>query len=101
MKAFVSEKSELQKRLFWLSNFTGAVILNICDVSWLPYCSDTKSDCSGTIGQARHYKFWSSLEKFTRAYLFQIVLEIVRLPIQMNLFICLIEPPIYPEFEVY
>ena len=37
-----------------ISNLPGAAILNNCDVSWLPYCSDTKSDCSGTIGQPRH-----------------------------------------------
>ena len=51
MKAFVFEKNKFQKRLFWLSNFPGAAILNNCDVTWLPYCSETKSDCSGTIGQ--------------------------------------------------
>ena len=51
MKAFVFEKNKFQKRLFWLSNFPGTAILNNCDVTWLPYCSETKSDCSGTIGQ--------------------------------------------------
>ena len=51
MKAFVFEKKKFQKRLFWLSNFPGAAILNNCDVTWLPYCSETKSDCSGTIRQ--------------------------------------------------
>ena len=30
-------------------------------------------------------KFWSSLQKFTRAYLFQITLEIMWLPIQIAL----------------
>ena len=54
MKAFESEKSEFQKRLFWLSNLTVAAILNNCDVPWLLYCCDTKSDCSGTIAQPQH-----------------------------------------------
>ena len=54
MKAFVSEKSEFVKRLLWLSNFTVTAILNNCDVSWLRCSSDTKSGCSGTIGQPLH-----------------------------------------------
>ena len=47
-------RKKIQKRLFWLSNLPDAVILNNCDVSWLPYCSDTKSVCSGTMGQPRN-----------------------------------------------
>ena len=51
MKAFVFEKNKFQKRLFWLSNFLGAAILNNCDVTWLPYCSRTIALCIRTIGQ--------------------------------------------------
>ena len=54
MKTFVSEKNEFQKRLFWLSNFPGAAILNNCDVSWLLDCSRTNALCVRTIGQPRH-----------------------------------------------
>ena len=35
----------IPKRLFWLSNFPGAAILNNCDVSWLPYCCKTIALC--------------------------------------------------------
>ena len=51
MKAFVFEKNKFQKRLFWLSNFPSAAILNNCDVTWLPYCSRTIALCIRTIGQ--------------------------------------------------
>ena len=36
MIAFVSEKNEFQKRLFWLSNYPDAAILNNCDVTCCP-----------------------------------------------------------------
>ena len=51
MKAFVSgERNELEKHLFWFSNFKGAPILkNNCDESWLPYCFKTKAVCMKTI----------------------------------------------------
>ena len=45
------EKNEFQNRVFLFSNFLGAAILNNCDVSWLLYCSDTKSFCLITKGQ--------------------------------------------------
>ena len=53
MKAFVSEKKKkrISKTLLVAFKFQGVAILNNCDVSWLPYCSETKSVCSGTIGQ--------------------------------------------------
>ena len=35
-------------------NFPGAAILNNCDMSWLLYCSDTKSFCLITKGQPFH-----------------------------------------------
>ena len=37
------EKNEFQNRVFLFSNFLGAATLNNCDMSWLFYCSDTKS----------------------------------------------------------
>ena len=48
------EKNEFQNRVFLFSNFLGATILNNCDVSWLLYCSDTKSFCLITKGQPFH-----------------------------------------------
>ena len=48
------EKNEFQNRVFLFSNFLGAAILNNCDVSWLLYCSDTKSFCLITKGQPLH-----------------------------------------------
>ena len=48
------EKNEFQNRVFLFSNFLGAAILNNCDVSWLLYCSDTKSFCLVTKGQPFH-----------------------------------------------
>ena len=45
------EKNEFQNRVFLFSNFLGGAILNNCDVSWLLYCSDTKSFCLITKGQ--------------------------------------------------
>ena len=39
------EKNEIHNRVFLFSNSLGAVMLNNCDVSWLLYCSDTKSFC--------------------------------------------------------
>ena len=45
------EKNEFQNRVFLFSNFLGAAILNNCDVSWLRYCSETKSFCLITKGQ--------------------------------------------------
>ena len=44
------EKNEFQNRVFLFSNSLGAAILNNCDVSWLLYCSDTKSFCDGLRG---------------------------------------------------
>ena len=48
------EKNEFQNRAFLFSNFLGAAILNNCDVSWLLYCSDTKSFCLITKEQPFH-----------------------------------------------
>ena len=49
------EKDEFQNRVFLFSNFLGAAILNNFDVSWLLYCSDTKSFCLITkAGQPFH-----------------------------------------------
>ena len=48
------EKNEFQNREFLFSNFLGAAILNNCDVSWLLYCSETKSFCLITKGQPFH-----------------------------------------------
>ena len=39
MITFVSKINEIQKLLFWVSNFQGAIILNSCDTSGLPYRS--------------------------------------------------------------
>ena len=50
------EKNEFQNRVFLFSNFPGAAILNNCDMSWLLYCSDTKSFCLITKGQPFHVK---------------------------------------------
>ena len=60
--SIVMEKNEFQNRVFLFSNFLGVAILNNRDVSWLLYCSDTKSFCLITKGQpfrARHnYSRW-------------------------------------------
>ena len=48
------EKNEFQNRVFLFSNFLGAAILNNCDVSWLLYCSETKSFSLITKGQPFH-----------------------------------------------
>ena len=48
------EENEFQNRVFLFSNFLGAAILNNCDVSWLLYCSDTKSFCLIRKGQPFH-----------------------------------------------
>ena len=48
------EKNEFQNRVFLFSNSLGAAILNNCHVSWLLYCSDTKSFCLITKGQPFH-----------------------------------------------
>ena len=48
------EKNEFQNPVFLFSNFLGAAILNICDVSWLLFCSDIKSFCLITKGQPFH-----------------------------------------------
>ena len=50
----LGEKNEFQNRVFLFSNFLGTAILNNCDVSWLLYCSDTKSFCLITKGQPFH-----------------------------------------------
>ena len=50
----IVEKNEFQNRVFLFSNFPGAAILNSCDVSWLLYCSDTKSFCLITKEQPFH-----------------------------------------------
>ena len=50
----MGEKNEFQNREFLFSNFLGAAILNNCYVSWLLYCSDTKSFCLTTKGQPFH-----------------------------------------------
>ena len=48
------EKNEFQNRVFLFSNFLGTTILNNCGVSWLLYCSDTKSFCLIMKGQPFH-----------------------------------------------
>ena len=48
------EINEFQNRVFLFSNFLGAAILNNFDVSWLLYCSETKSFCLITKGQPFH-----------------------------------------------
>ena len=50
----IVEKNEFQNPVFLFSNFPGAAILNNCDMSWLLYCSDTKSFCLLTKGQPIH-----------------------------------------------